>query len=454
MPAQRPSVSIETLWTGIQRDEANALDQLVSALKRVAPASWNMETAGPTTSDAVLQLAFGGREGPTRVCVHPSGDSRSWELAGCMQRALRGPAGPAPTIVRDGDARPGLAGRAAIIVKLPEAPTAHCLTQTRALRLRDGLSSYFTRLEPRFGGAQRAPRLTVGMAVHDDFDGAYFSVQALRLGHPEAVEEIELLLVDNSPDSEHGKTLSSFAERVPRLRYVPFDGWKSPAVKHMVFEFAATPHVLCMDSHVLLAPGALAKLLSYLARNPNVTDLLQGPIVHDDLEQVSTHMDPVWNDRMFGTWGVDERGLDPAAPPFEIPMQGMGLFCCRRDAWLGYNRLFEGFGGEEGYIHEKYRKAGRRTLCLPFLRWLHRFDRPHGVRYRLRLDDRIRNYFIGHLELGLDPAEVFDHFLKYEKPERLASIFHDATRAVRAQGIANNPDPGAAGLTPTMEIQA
>ena len=52
-------------------------------------------------------------------------------------------------------------------------------------------------------------------------------------------------------------------------------------------------------------------------------------------------------------------------PPFAVPAQGMGLFSCRREAWLGFNPNFRGFGGEEFYIHEKYRQAGRRTVCLP-----------------------------------------------------------------------------------------
>ena len=60
---------------------------------------------------------------------------------------------------------------------------------------------------------------------------------------------------------------------------------------------------------------------------------------------------------MYGTW--DNSGLadDPDAPPFEIPMQGMGLFACRRAAWPGFNQAFRGFGGEEWYIHEKFRRA-------------------------------------------------------------------------------------------------
>jgi hypothetical protein len=49
-----------------------------------------------------------------------------------------------------------------------------------------------------------------------------------------------------------------------------------------------------------------------------------------------------------------------------IPAQGMGVFACRKNNWLGFNPKFRGFGGEEGYIHEKYRKNGKQVICLPF----------------------------------------------------------------------------------------
>lgn len=39
-------------------------------------------------------------------------------------------------------------------------------------------------------------------------------------------------------------------------------------------------------------------------------------------------------------------------------MQGLGIFACRRDVWPGFNPRLRGFGGEEGYIHEKFRRAG------------------------------------------------------------------------------------------------
>ena len=116
---------------------------------------------------------------------------------------------------------------------------------------------------------------------------------------------------------------------------------------------------------------------------------------------------------MYGSWASDERARDPDAPPFEIPMQGLGLFACRRAAWPGFSTRFRGFGGEEGYIHEKVRQQGGRVLCLPFLRWLHRFERPMGVPYRIKWEDRVRNYLIGRHELGLPIDDVVQHFCEH-----------------------------------------
>ena len=113
---------------------------------------------------------------------------------------------------------------------------------------------------------------------------------------------------------------------------------------------------------------------------------------------------------MFGVWDDNGLAADPDAPPFEISIQGMGLFACRRSAWPGFNEAFRGFGGEEGYIHEKFRRAGARTLCLPFLRWVHRFNRPTGVPYRNILEDRIWNYLVGFREFDLPTTEMEEHF--------------------------------------------
>ena len=255
-----------------------------------------------------------------------------------------------------------------------------------------------------------AKRLTIGMATYDDWDGVYFSVMAIRMFHPEITDRTEILVIDNHPGGKVSGQLADLASWVKNYRYVAAQRPGGTASRDLVFRYSNAEFVLCMDSHIFFAPGSLAALLDYLEANPGTPNLLQGPMLYDDLNNISTHWDPKWNDGMFGTWGTDPRGADPSAPPFEIPLQGLGMFACRRDAWPGFNPRFRGFGGEEGYIHEKFRQAGAATLCLPFLRWLHRFSRPNGVPYRLHRRDRIRNYLLGFEELGLDAAPVIQHF--------------------------------------------
>jgi hypothetical protein len=107
---------------------------------------------------------------------------------------------------------------------------------------------------------------------------------------------------------------------------------------------------------------------------------------------------------MFGTWGVDDRAKDIDGDPFEIPEHGLGFFAARRESWLGFHPDFSGFSGGEGYIHEKYRQAGRKVLCLPGVRWYHKFSRPHGIPHRPTVEDKIKNHVRGWTELGVDLA--------------------------------------------------
>ena len=254
--------------------------------------------------------------------------------------------------------------------------------------------------------------LTIGMPTFDDYDGVYFTVQALRLYHPEVMRDVEILVVDNNPGGPAGPALIAMAERCG-LRYVPYDEVQGTApAKNQVFRQASTPWVMCVDCHVLFAPGAIRRFLDWVDANPDSNDLLQGPLMDDSLQPgiLSTHFRPTWDGFMFGQWDIDDRGKNLGGEPFEIPMQGLGVFACRKEAWLGFNPAFRGFGGEEGYIHYKYELAGYRTLCLPFLRWMHRFDRPVPPAYANTLEGRLRNYLLGCAEIGQDPSGIEAHF--------------------------------------------
>lgn len=94
----------------------------------------------------------------------------------------------------------------------------------------------------------------------------------------------------------------------------------------------------------------------------------------------------------------------------ETPGHGLGMFACRRDAFPGFNEHHHGFGGEELYLHEKFRKNGGKSLMLPALRWGHRFGHRGVSRYPVMLRDKIRNYVNEFIEMGWDLSEVRAHF--------------------------------------------
>jgi hypothetical protein len=212
--------------------------------------------------------------------------------------------------------------------------------------------------------------------------------------------------------------------------------------RNRVFAESFGEATLCMDPHVFITPGGLIELLEYYQQHSDCKDLIQGPLLYDDLVNISTHFADTWRAEMHGTWDTlrevhredgsfadtswrwDERlqkpvtvqtpyaNLNLKSTPVDVPGQGLGLFSCKTDAWLTFNADFRGFGGEEMYIHEKYRQAGHRCIVLPQLLWWHRFARPAGVPYPLNTWNKVRNYVLGHKELGLPFDEVRRHFVE------------------------------------------
>ena len=325
-------------------------------------------------------------------------------------------------------------------------------------------------------------KLTIGMAHHDDFHGAYFTIQDIRKdlhfhGRYDLLNNIEFLVVDNNPHSNHGQALSDFLRNhIPNSKYIRHSATVGTSVsRNKIVEEASGDFVLIMDCHVLLCPSSLVmtKLFRFLNDNPNTEHLYSGPLVYDNFKNISTHYNDGWGVEMWGKWGsafscqcgesfsLRQRGdsgncdyvnvlsqvpLEKCIkcnkvypkisyfghqkrlkdlgyyqlgfkndPPFEIFGQGLGLFLTKKDSWLGFNPHTRGFGGEEIYIHTKYRRYGRKAICLPFLRWLHRFIRPDGVSYPLTLQNKARNYVLEFIELGLDLQPIYDNFDRLPK---------------------------------------
>jgi len=328
-------------------------------------------------------------------------------------------------------------------------------------------------------------KLTIGMAVYDDFDGVYFTIQAMRMYHHEVMKDVEFLVIDNKPDSQASPHIKSYVESqvvgVAAARYIPMaEATGTTQPRNRVFQEAQGEYVMCVDSHILVWPQAIRRLIEWYETHPESMDLLSGPMLYDNLRAMNTHFDDFWRAEMWGIWGLawtcncflsspkeeppaftilqdkqgncDYRrlgmgltlqtscphcgraypflawpqhepklinagftplGMRNDGPAFAIPGMGLGLFSCRREAWLGFNPHFRGFGGEEMYIHEKYRQAGHKALCLPFLKWGHRFSRPGGIPYKhvLTRYNKIRNYVLGALEVGYSTDRIYEHFV-------------------------------------------
>ncbi|MES2299607.1 MAG: glycosyltransferase family A protein [Pseudomonadota bacterium] len=279
--------------------------------------------------------------------------------------------------------------------------------------------------------------LTIGMSTYDDFDGVYFTVQALRMYHDICkANEVEFIVLDNNPTSEHGAATKKFLEGWAHdvARYIPYTEKNSSFVKYDIANYATGKYVLILDCHVMLQPNALTALIEYYSKNPNCKDLVQGPLIYDDLLNYATEFNPKWQNSMYGVWKTSKESY-LVGKPFEIPLQGMGLLSFERAHWPGISKHFKGFGAEEGYIAEKFRRNGGKNICLPQLGWLHRFARPAGVKYPLVLEDRVWNYFVGWLELSQDPQHemvlgAYDHFKDKIPVERINELLEQAKQLV------------------------
>ncbi|GAB4134079.1 MAG: hypothetical protein Kow0040_17300 [Thermogutta sp.] len=261
-------------------------------------------------------------------------------------------------------------------------------------------------------------RLTIGTACFDD-PGLFFTLESLFLYHPLRLLDAEIVVVDNHPDGPFSKATRHYCEVKARrypIRYIPMEepiGTSPP--RDRIFREAAGEIVCVLDSHVLILPGGLERMVQFF--QDNAAPHLAAPVyLLYDGKSAFTHFDPVWRGGMWGVWGSDPRGACADAEAFEIPAAGLGAFACRRRDWPGFNPLARGFGGEECYIHEKFRRRGGRTVCLPGFRVVHQFrDQTTPQPYPNRWTDRVRNYLLEFLELGLDPAPVRRHFVEEER---------------------------------------
>jgi glycosyltransferase involved in cell wall biosynthesis len=211
----------------------------------------------------------------------------------------------------------------------------------------------------------------------------------------------EILVVDNFGDPDLEKFIKSQGAGV--VRYEKYtDRVGTANAKNRVFECARGEMVVCIDSHILLKPGALDNI-------PVTDDLLYGPLVYNDNKNYCCEWLDKWRGQAWGIWGNHMALNNVPKEPFEIWGNGGGCFAARKSSWLGFHQMYRGFGSEEGVLPEKYRRAGRKVFCLPSMQWQHKFERKH-VPYPLKIVDRVVNYFYGLNEINVDTAEMEAHF--------------------------------------------
>lgn len=323
--------------------------------------------------------------------------------------------------------------------------------------------------------------ITVGMAGYQESDNLWFVLDSLRLYHGWG---FDIVVVDTTPGSPVKFTEDKCRSMSARYYHRP-DLKGTAAPRDAVFRYSKTPWTCCIDSHVHLCSDWIKVAEWYAKKNPESVDLVQGPLIYDDHKNQSTHWQPTHPPSLTGTWDrylVDKEGrtvrisftgsevivspsdgsnhksyrladlgvsnledakkalgISSGTKPFEIPLQGLGQFMMRTAAWPGFHPLHRGFGGEEGYIHEKVRQNGGKALCHPGLGWTHKFRWMESggppPPYPLESDHHLWNLLVGHRELGIDAVESIKRQKATHMNDARFSEFLAQVEAVQEFGV-------------------
>jgi len=264
--------------------------------------------------------------------------------------------------------------------------------------------------------------LSVVMATFGDFKETVFTVMN-ALSASRVVDEV--VVVNNNPSGSENSKLKDFLRKSRMVKYVELASPQGTAApRDLAIRSSKNKYVVCVDSHIQFRVGALPAIDRFWqVHQDKQNDLVQGPILNESMEVMATSFKDVWGvdvtpqstrySEMWGQWHKDVANGKPrheVEPFFEIPAQGLGLFSVNRESWLGFNPHMTGFGGEEFYIHEKYRKMGRKCWCLSQLQWWHLFGEPKT--YPLQRGHKCRNYVLGLTELGIPLDRAHEHFVK------------------------------------------
>ena len=294
-------------------------------------------------------------------------------------------------------------------------------------------------------------KLTIGMPTYNDFDGVYFTLQALRLYQDLA--DTELLVVDNY-GCEHTK---KFVEGGAKGRYIlATDAVGTAAAKNRVFAEARGEAVLCCDSHVLFDPGAIARLKAYYRSIPTAAISCKGLSWHDDLKTISTHYKPGVAERDVGHLGDGPaREWIRRGSRSRSGCRGWGSSVAARQRLAGLQSGLSRLRRRRR-LHPREGPARREpaACACPGCAGCTASAGPAGVPYPALLFDKVRNYIIGFTEVGLDREPIRSHFSNRLSAEQFAAMEAEAVALVEGQSAgsirpaATPPSPQAAGITP------
>jgi glycosyltransferase involved in cell wall biosynthesis len=254
------------------------------------------------------------------------------------------------------------------------------------------------------------PKLSICFACHDDVEGAFFTLTSLRLHQigKKYFNDVEIVVADDFPaktkDLENVCNLSG-----AKYHHIAID--KGPArAKQRAIELTTGDYFLLVDSHVLLAPGSVDYIMQLIDNNMIGKDMIVGPLMNESCHIIATELKEVWRGDFFGIWHVSESVTKGQIT--EIAGSGSAYFLMKKEHWPGFNKNYEGFGGEELISHEMVRKNGGKVFCHPRLGWIHRFLRSKPFVYKCDLIDKIYNYLVGFYSVGWSCQDVVDFFRK------------------------------------------
>jgi hypothetical protein len=301
--------------------------------------------------------------------------------------------------------------------------------------------------------------LDIGLPYCGDLTGLAMTLSGMAIErHIHGLNDLTFTVVDNS-GTRSGEPLAK--EHGAKYVYHPTPTGASPA-RRALFDGSMAKWQACLDDHCQFLHGDLARLVAWCREN-ETDDLYHGVMLKSrvsDGENLAvhwTHCETRWNpDGLFGVPSRNHVILKDDSRPWPIPMGWSWFFMARPETFLGVHPEARGFANE-GYLDLKYRLAGRKVWCLPFVRTTHVF-KAKGPKPNLWVD-RARNNLLYWRDLPPNQWMTYAGVkASHNRPDRVndarwirivAELGIDETAELQAAAAQKSAAPPAAPSTPT-----